>query len=299
MEITFLGTSGMVPTKERNVASVFLSYKNEGILFDCGEGTQRQMNIAGIKRNSVTKILITHWHGDHVGGIVGLLQTMGNVDIKLKVDLYGPEGTKKMMEHVLGSCLFELNINLKIHEIKCNQPVVFFEDEDFALQAAAMEHSVSCIGFAFIEKDRKNIKKDFLVKNGISEGKHLRELLEEKDIVYNDKKIKWEDVIKIEKGRKISYVTDTMYCSNAVEISRESDILICEAVYGSKLQKKAEQYKHMTAKSSAMIANQANVQQLVLTHFSQRYKNTQEVEDDARNYFDNVTCAVDFMKIKV
>ena len=299
MQVTFLGTACMVPTKERNVAGVFLSYKTEGILFDCGEGTQRQMNIAGIKRNAVTKILISHWHGDHVAGLVGLIQTLGNEEEQVSIEIYGPKGTNKYMENVLNSCIFEVKVNLKIVELVNDSPMVFFENDDFLLEAAQMEHSVPCLGFAFIEKDRKNIDKEFLIKNKIPEGPHLKALLEGKDILATGKKILAKDVVKVTKGRKICYITDTLYCTNAIELANNSDLLISESVYSSKLQEKAEENKHMTSKSAAMVANQANVKQLVLTHFSQRYKNTQEIEDDARTYFDNITCAVDFMKINL
>lgn len=297
MQIIFLGTSGMVPTKERNVAGVFLSYKDDGILFDCGEGTQRQMNIAGIKRNAVTKILISHWHGDHVAGIIGLIQTLGNEKEEINIELYGPKDTKKYMEHILQSCIFELKINIKIIEVEAEKPKKFFENEYYILEAAEMDHSVPCLGFSFIEKDRRNINKGFLAKNGISEGPHLKELSAGKDIVFKGKKILAEDAVNVALGRKVTYVMDTLYCSNAIELSNNADLLICESVYSSNLQDKAEMYKHMTSKSAAMIANQAGVKQLVLTHFSQRYKNTQEIEEDARTYFDNVLCAVDFMKI--
>ncbi len=297
MQITFLGTSGMVPTKERNVAGVFLSYKDDGILFDCGEGTQRQMNIAGIKRNAVTKILISHWHGDHVAGIIGLIQTLGNEKDEINIEIYGPKDTKKYMEHVLKSCIFELKINIKIFEIEAEKPKRFFENEYFALEAAEMDHSVPCLGFSFVEKDRRNINKDFLIKNNIPEGQHLKELLAGNDISFKGKKIAFVDAVKVANGRKVTYVMDTMYCSNAIELANDADLLICESVYSSNLQDKAEEFKHMTSKSAAMVANQANVRQLVLTHFSQRYKNTQEIEEDARTYFDNVLCAVDFMKI--
>jgi len=117
MQITFLGTSCMVPTKERNVTGLFLKYKGEGILFDCGEGTQRQMNITGINRNDVTKILISHWHGDHVGGLMGLIQTLGNRDEPPTIDLYGPKGTKEFIKHLYKGCVFEARVNLRVHEV--------------------------------------------------------------------------------------------------------------------------------------------------------------------------------------
>jgi len=105
MELTILGTSSMVPTKERNPLSVFLSYKGEGILFDCAEGTQRQMDIAGISRAKVKKILISHWHGDHIAGLIGLFQTIGNQAENPKIELYGPKGTKKFVNNLLNNQL--------------------------------------------------------------------------------------------------------------------------------------------------------------------------------------------------
>ena len=107
INITILGTSSMVPTKDRNVQSIYLDYNGEGILFDCGEGTQRQMNIAGINRTKVKKILITHWHGDHVSGLIGLIQTLGNSKYASKLEIYGPKGTKRFMNNLLNSCVFE------------------------------------------------------------------------------------------------------------------------------------------------------------------------------------------------
>src|SRR3989338_9727828 len=107
MELTILGSSSMVPTKERNVSGYFLCFEKEGILFDCGEGTQRQMNIVGIKRTAVTKILLTHWHGDHVSGVIGLLQTIGNENPAAKISIYGPPETKKRVSHMLETCIFE------------------------------------------------------------------------------------------------------------------------------------------------------------------------------------------------
>ena len=117
LEITFLGTSSMVPTKDRNVQSIHLEYRGEGILLDCGEGTQRQMNIAGINRTKVKKILITHWHGDHVSGLIGLIQTLGNSKDVSELSIYGPPGTKKSMSHLLETCIFDLTVDLNIVEL--------------------------------------------------------------------------------------------------------------------------------------------------------------------------------------
>ncbi len=287
----------MVPTKERNTPGVFLKYKAEGILFDCGEGTQRQMNITGINRNKVTKIFLTHWHGDHVSGLIGLLQTMGNKETNPKIMIFGPKGTEKRVKMLMDAIYFDVQVNLKIIEIDSKNPEVVFNCDDFQIISANMIHSTPCVAYTFVEKDKINIKKDFLDKHKIKEGPYLKKLSAGKDMTYKGKVYKAKDATYIVKGKKISYIVDTEMCSNAVELAEGSDILICESTYASKLSDKAEERKHMTSKDAAMIANQANVKQLILTHFSQRYKNSLELQEDAQIYFDNVICAEDFMKI--
>lgn len=300
MQITMLGTSCMVPTKDRNVAGVHLSYKAEGILFDCGEGTQRQMNICGIKRSGVTKICVSHWHGDHVSGIIGLIQTMGNsVDTTPILDVYGPIGTKLRMKHIMQSCIFENKVDIRIHEMNPKGVERFFETEDYALECAPMKHSVPCIAYSFIVKDKLNVDPTLLEKHGIKPGKHLADIKAGKTITYEGKTFTPEMLTHLVEGKKVTYVTDTRPNRFCAEVAEGADILIIDATYVSTLGDKAEQYSHLTARESASIASQAGVKKLVLTHFSQRYKNTQDIEEDARVVFDNVVCAKDFMKIRL
>ena len=291
----------MVPTKERNVAGIFLKYKTEGILFDCGEGTQRQMNITGIKRTSVTKILVSHWHGDHVSGIIGLIQTMGNAESEPVLNIYGPIGTKQHMSHLMNSCVFDNKVDLRIHELapKPKSVLRFFETEDFALECAELDHNIKCIGYNFIEKDRLNIDTVKQKKLGIKDGPHLRKIKEGIPITYKGKQITPEDLTYLIEGKKITIIADTVICDGCILLAQDADILISESAFASSLQEKAEDRKHMSAKDAALVANQANAKKLFLTHFSQRYKNTQEIEEDARTYFDNVICAEDFMKINL
>lgn len=299
MELTFLGTSCMVPTKERNVSGLFLSYKNEGILLDCGEGTQRQMNITGIKRNRVTKILISHWHGDHMAGLVGLLQTLGNEENKLTIEIYGPKGTKKYMSHLLKSCYFDVKVNLKIIELVPKGIKKFYENEDFELHCALLNHNIVCLGYSFVEKDKRKINVSYLRKNKIPDGPYLKKLHEGKSFVYNGIKIDVDEATSIVEGRKFTYIADTALCTNAIKLAKDADVLVSEAVYTSEFEEKGEKYKHMTSKDAAMLANKAGAKKLVLTHFSQRYKNTMPLQEDAQTYFDNVICAEDFMKLNL
>ncbi|MBT5021819.1 ribonuclease Z [Candidatus Woesearchaeota archaeon] len=301
MKLTFLGTSAMVPTKDRNVSGIFLECKGEGILLDCGEGTQRQMNITGIKRTRVTRILISHWHGDHVSGIIGLIQTIGSENNDAKIKIYGPVETKKRMEHMMQSCIFDQRMDVEVFELEPKEGEVmqFFENSDFIMECAKLDHSIPCIGYNFIVKDQLNVDPAKLKKQGVDDGPHLRDIKNGKNIVWKGEEINYEDVTYVKEGKKISYVADTCACEGALKLAIDADLLISECVYNSEHQDKAEGYKHMSAKDAALLASNSGARKLVLTHFSQRYKNTQEIEEEASTYFDNVICAEDFMKIKL
>lgn len=299
MQLTFLGTSCMVPTKDRNVSAVFLSYGTEGILFDCGEGTQRQMNIAGIKRTSVTKVLISHWHGDHVSGLVGLIQTMGNDEVPPTLEVFGPKGTEEHMEHLMKMCDFESRVNLKIYEIDVEDAEVVFENRDFRIEACPLNHTSPCVGYSFIEKERWKIDMAYLKKMGVPEGKHLQPFHEGKSIEWKGKTVDVSKATEKIKGKKITYIMDTAMCSPAIKLAKDADILICESAYAHDLEEKARLYKHLTGKQAATIASNANVGKLFLTHFSQRYKTVKDIEDDAREIFDKAECAHDFLKVKL
>ena len=294
MQITFLGTSSMVPTKERNQTAVFLSYGTEGILFDCGEGTQRQFKIAGISLTKVTKILLSHWHGDHVLGLPGLMQTLSSSDYKEKLEIYGPQGTKERIKKMFEAFVFDKKLDFSVHEIKSG---IFFENNEFEIESHPLEHGIETLGFRFIEKNKRKVDMKEAKKLEIPEGPLIGKLQQGISIELKSKKIEPDDVTYIEEGKKVAYITDTILCDNCYKIAEDADLLICEATYSSKLVDKSEEYGHMTAKQAGQLANKSNTKQLVLIHFSARYKNTQELEEDARNVFDSIICAHDFMKI--
>ena len=296
MQILFLGTSSMVPTKERNQSGILISYGSDGILVDCGEGMQRQLKIADVKLSKITKILISHWHGDHVLGLPGLIQSMSTSDYNGTLQIFGPKGTKTFMKKMFEAFLFDRKIEIKVAEIK---PGKFFENEEFALEAAQLEHNIETLGYSFIEKDKRKINLSFTKKVGIPEGPLLGKLQDGKDILWKNKKIKVDEATVTAKGKKITIVTDTVPCNGALELAKDSDILICEATYSSEFEGKAKDYGHMTAKQAAELANRSNSKQLILTHFSARYKSELELGEDAKNYFFNVSCARDFLKINL
>ena len=296
MQLTFLGTACMMPTKERNAGALFLQFKSDGVLFDCGEGTQRQMKIAGIPLSKVTKICISHWHGDHVFGLPGLLLTISAMDMDKTIDIFGPRGSKKDFQALFGGIEFEAKFNIRITEVHEGK---FFENDDFLLESMPMKHRIPCVGFSFVEKDRRRIKVDFVKKLGIPDGPLLGELQRGKNIEFKGKKVLADDATTVIKGKKIAFLTDTVPNENCFKLASNADVLIADSTYSSNLKDKAAEWGHLTALEAAQIASQSGVKKLVLTHFSARYKNTSEIEEDARVAFDNVVAAYDFMKIIV
>lgn len=296
MQILFLGTSCAIPTKDRNHSSFLVSYGSEGILFDCGEGVQRQLKIAGIKPTKITKILISHWHADHVLGLPGLISTLGMSEYNKTLRVYGPKGTKEFMEHMKKASVYEQRIEVEVIEVDEGR---FYNGKDYALEAYPLEHMKNTIGFRFIEKDKRRINVSFIKKLGIPEGPLLGKLQDGKSITWKGKKVNVDDATTVVKGKIIAYITDSVPGKNSMKIAQDADVLISESTYDSKLEEKAEMYKHMTAKQAGLIANQTNVKKLVLTHFSTRYKDVHVLEEDARDVFDNVVAAKDFMKINL
>jgi len=295
MEAIFLGTSCMVPTKERNHQGIFITVKNEGILVDCGEGIQRQFRVADIKPTKITKILITHWHGDHVLGLPGLLQTLGSSEYERELEIYGPKGTKKAFEYMFKAFSFKIEFPHKILEIE-NDKLDF---KDIIIESKKLEHGVPCIGYSIKEKDTRRIKLPKIKALGIPQGPLLGKLQDNKSVEWEGKKIDPKEVTYIVQGKKIAVVLDTLPTKSAYTLAKDADLLICESSYAHDLLEKAENYFHMTARQAAEIASQNDVKKLVLTHFSQRYKTPEQILEDAKMVFENTLAAHDFMKVKV
>ncbi len=287
----------MVPTKQRNVQSIHLEHKGEGILVDCGEGTQRQMNIAGINRLKVQKVLISHWHGDHVSGLIGLIQTMGEIDKPFTLHIYGPKESKEKVKYLLKTCIHDLRIGIEVHELNPKGVETFYENDDYKIECGSLKHSVPCLGYNFIIKDKIKIDMKKVKALKLKEGKWLQKIQQNKTVKVDGKEIKPEQISHIEKGKKVTFILDTVFCTNAIDIAMNADILISESVYANDLQELATKYKHMTAHDAAKIAEKAKAKKLILTHFSQRYKNVKELVADAKEVFKNVEASKDFMKI--
>ena len=293
MQLIFLGTSCAVPTKERNHASFLLNYRDEGILFDCGENIQRQLKIAGIKPTKITRILISHLHGDHVFGLPGIIYTLGLCEYNQILKIYGPKGIKKFIDAMINSTTDDARIPIEVVEISEGK---FYDGKWFKLEAKKLEHRCYTLGFSFVEKNRRRINTAFVKKIGIPDGPLLGKLQEGKSVTFKGKKIDADDATTIVKGKKISFIADTVVCKGAYDLAKDADIVIAASTYTSKDEEKAKKHSHLTAEQAGLIASKSNAKKLILTHFSQRYKDIYELEQDARNVFDNSIAAKDFMK---
>lgn len=294
MQLIILGTSATVPTKNRNHGGYLLTYKAEGLLFDCGEGMQKQMKLASISFSKITRIFLSHWHGDHMLGLPGLLQSMAMQGYTKELKIYGPPGSKLKFKRLLEAFESTYPIEATMHEVKEGK---FLDTKDFYIEAYPLSHRTKCYGYRFVEKDKRKIKPSALKKLGIPAGPQVGKLQEGKTITVKGKKIKPEQVSTIVHGRVFGFISDTRPSKKCLKIAKDADLLLCESTYSSEHADKAEEYFHMTAVEAAQIASQSNVKKLVLTHFSARYKDESVLERDARTVFDNTLAARDFMKI--
>ena len=294
--IIFLGTGQAIPTIRRNHTSILLQYKDENILIDCGEGTQRQFRKAKLNPCSITKLLITHFHGDHILGIPGLFQTLALNGYNKTLEIYGPKGTEFYLKKILDMFVFQGAIKYNIHESISG---TIFENSDFKIEAEPMQHGTLCLAYSFIEKEKIRINKEKLTKLKIK-GRIIGELAKGKDIEWEGKKIKAKDLTYKQEQRKITIILDTSLNANMNKIAEDSDLLICEATY-KKEDVDAEGYKfHLTAEQAAQTAKSSKSKKLILTHLSQRYDlRTKEILEEAKKVFKNTEIAEDLLKVEV
>lgn len=296
IELAFLGTSQAVPTAKRNHTAILLRYKDESILVDCGEGTQRQFRIAGINPCKLTRILITHWHGDHVLGIPGLLQTLALNGYNKTLQIYGPKGTKRFVDFIYNLFIFGGKIKIEVKEIESG---IFLKTKDFTIEALPLNHSARCLAYSFKEADKRKIDVKKIKKFGL-QGALIGKLQRGENVTLKGKTIKPSDVSHLETGKKIAFVLDTALCENCSKIAKDADLLISESTYSAELEEKASQYKHLTAKQAGEIAKKARAKKLILTHISQRHeKEEHKILQEAKKVFKNTELAKDFMKIEI
>lgn len=306
MEITFLGTSSGVPTKFRNVSSVALRLTQRGEiwLFDCGEGTQHQLLRSELKTSQLKKIFVTHMHGDHTFGLMGLLASCGLGAHAENVEVYGPPG----IEPYLKSCMKYSHTYFPYGvEIKTVEPGLVYEDEELTVTCELLKHRVTAYGYRVTEKDRSgkfDIEKAKTM--GIPFGRVYGKLKAGETVTLEDgRTFKGAEFCgPTEMGRKFVYCTDTVFCESAIELSQDADVLIHEATFAHQDAQMAFEKMHSTTTMAAQVALAAQVKQLIMTHFSPRYApgNPLQLKDllkEAQSIFPDTLLAYDFFQYEI
>jgi len=300
LNVIFLGTAGSTPTPERSLPAIAIKRKGEIILFDCGEGVQRQMVRAKLSFHRKMKFFITHMHGDHVLGLPGLIQTMSLFDRQRKLEVYGPEGIREFIEAINKTVQFTLTFPVEVSEItKCG---VICKEDEYEVLAVKANHVIPSFAFALVEKPRPGkFYPEKAKRFGVPEGPLWSKLQKGQSVkLPNGRIIKPSQVVGPPRpGRKIVYSGDSRPCESIVELAENADLLIHDSTLDDELAEKAYEDGHSTPSQAAEIAKKAKVRMLVLTHISARYKTTEKLLQQAKKIFQNVAVADDFMKIDI
>lgn len=298
LRVIFLGTAGSVPTPKRSLPAMVIQRKDELLIFDCGEGIQRQMIQAGVGFHRKTKVFITHLHGDHVLGLPGLLQTMSLMDRERRLKIYGPPGIEAFVNAIQQTVQFNLTFPLEILEVR--DANVVCEEKEYEVHAVWADHVVPSLAYALIEKPRPgkfDLEKAEAL--GVPEGPLWSKLQHGSAVkLPNGRVVESEEVVGLPRsGRKVVYSGDTRPTENVAELAQNADLLIHDGTFDDELTDKAYEDGHSTASQAAEIASKAKVAWLILTHISARYKNADVLVEQARKIFPKTDIAEDFMKI--
>ncbi len=291
--LTVLGTASQVPTMDRNHVGFFLRWDKEGILIDPGEGTQRQLLLAGISASRIKKILISHFHGDHCLGLPGVVQRLSLLGEGREVDIFYPASGQKYLNNLLEAAVFYRNVKLNLHPV--SSPGIVFNSEDLIITAYPLEHRTDTWGYRIKEADRRTLLPQMLPAG--LQGRAIGELKEKGSIDFQGKTITLEEVSEPRIGQCFGYLPDTRMCENAIKLARDADMLLSEATYLFSESVQAEKYFHLTARQAAQIAKQAGAKKLVLFHYSQRYKRLKPFSREAGEVHPDVTAARDLQEI--
>lgn len=287
-ELYVLGTASQVPTRHRNHNGYFLRWDNEGILFDPGEGTQRQLTLAGISVSAITRICITHFHGDHCLGLPGVIQRL-SLDGAGLVTVHYPASGQIYFERLREASIYSRQEKLDPRPIQ--GPGNIFESETLSLEAAALDHEVDCFGFRLQEKDAWRIQQEKINALGLK-GPIVGELLRSGSVAAPvGRTVRLADVAELRTGQSFAFVMDTRRCATAASLATGADMLVCEATFMTSEADLARESGHMTARQAGQLARDAGVRLLVLAHFSQRYQDVDAIVEEARAEHANVVAA--------
>ena len=267
-ELVVLGTASQAPTRARNHNGYLLRWDTDGLLFDPGEGTQRQMLFAGVTATQITRICITHFHGDHCLGLPGVLQRMSLDQVPHLVDVHYPGQNQAVFDRLRHAALFRDVLNLR--ERPVTQAGTVASTPSFRLEARPLSHSAPAFGYRLAEPDGRRMLPDRLAALGIA-GPDIGRLQREGSLPAAGRQVTLEEVSEPRRGQRFAFIMDTRLCDAAFALADQADMLVCESTFADTEAALAQEYGHLTARQAGRIAEEAGARLLVLTHFSQRY----------------------------
>jgi ribonuclease Z len=299
LKLLFLGTSAARPTAERNVSALVLTRGGESLLFECGEGTQRQMMRYGVTF-ALNEVFFTHFHADHFLGIIGLVRTLGLQGRTDPMRLVGPRGARKLLGQALALGVERPVFEVEIVEV---EPEQVLAREGYDLKVFGVEHGGGAVGYALVEHDRLGrFNPDRARELGVPEGPLWGKLQRGQAVRLEDgREVSAETIVGAPRpGRKLVYSGDTRPCAATIEIARGADLLVHEATFGEEEKDRAKETAHATAREAAEVARLAGVRRLVLTHLSARYsRDPATLADEARAVFPETVVAKDGLEVEV
>lgn len=295
-ELVVLGTASQTPTRYRNHNGYLLCWDGEGILFDPGEGTQRQLLLAGVSPWIVNRICITHLHGDHCLGLPGVVQRLALDRVTHPVEVLYPASGQVYIDRLLHAAVFDERV--EVRERPVAEPGVIESGPPFALVAQRLDHVPDTLGWRLEEPRGRTMVPERLEAAGIV-GPAVGELQRAGAIEVGGRHVRVEEVSVERPGQVVAFVMDTGLCDAAFELAEGADLLVCEATFASAEMGLARRYHHLTAAQAGRIAAEAGARRLVISHFSQRYPDETILLEEARTEFDDVIAARDLLHVPV
>jgi ribonuclease Z len=299
LHVVFLGTAGSLPTPERNPSAILINREGEMILFDCGEGTQRQMMRARTGMMRLNYIFLTHLHADHILGVPGLLETMAFQGREDPLTIAGPIHTIDLVEKFSSICYFSRDFEVRAMEL---EPGDVVRMDGYQVEAVETQHSVPSVGYCLKEDERLGrFNRDAAIALGVPPGPLFGKLQHGQEVTVDGRTIRPDQVMGAPRpGRKIVYTGDTRPCRTVEAASTGADLLVHDCALSDEMADWARETKHSTAGEAAQLARRAGVRQLVLTHISSRYsEDSSTLLKDARAIFEKSIVAQDLMTMEI
>jgi len=293
-ELVVLGTASQAPTRYRNHNGYLLRWDGEGLLFDPGEGTQRQLTLAGIAVSAITRICVTHLHGDHCLGLPGVLQRLSLDGVQHPVTVHYPASGQVYVDRLRRASIYDERADVRLEPMEGDDTVTV--NDSLTLSTRTLDHRVDAVGYRLVERDGRRLLPDRLEAAGLS-GPEVGRVQREGSVEVGGRRVGLHEVSEHRRGQRFAFVMDTRWCDAALELAAGVDLLVCESTFLEAERELADAYGHLTAAQAASLALEAGVRRLVLAHFSQRHPDEREYLAEARQIFPDVVAARELDRI--